>query len=229
MGVGAPVPRAAVRPPAGGAAMPSGSSVATYEDPYLWWWRVAKVVVAVAALVGGFLIYKRVTRPDVYAVSSPYRTNTGVTIELPAGGGWRTDRRLRMKQRNGPAWMRADVVFHGAKVATADRFVLTMRVHVPGGFPYQVDSEELRAGLERQLKQAVASAGSAVEELRCVVDGVVRTESSVACFGRVNYLGLALPAGVYLWQAGTDDVIGVAYATTDDTLTPLMDMARTAR
>lgn len=222
---GGPAPTTAPLPP------PTTSSLgATFAaEPNPWPARLIMVALLAAAGYGGYRLYRRLTRPDVVAISSPYRSSTGVTVELPGGSGWHSDRRLRLKESRGPAWMRGDVMFRGPTADAADEFVLVLRIHAPGGYSRAIDPEQLRSGLERGLQQTAAAAGATTRSLACVLESTWRTEQAVACYGVVVLPMRTVPCAVYLWVASDDDVVGIGYATGDGTLDPLEAMARTAR
>ncbi len=224
----APATEPVTRTMAGPASGPPPAR-AVLDDPSPWPGRLIKLALVAALAYGAYAGYRRLTRPDVFRVHSPYRSSTGMTLDLPGSSGWRTDRRLRQKQSQGSGWMRADVVFRGPDARNADDFVVVLRVHMPGGFSRAIDPESLRGGLERSLQQSALAAGATARNLACVHESTWRTEQAVACYGRFELPYRELPVGVYLWVASDDDVVGIGYATADGTLDPLAAMARTAR
>jgi hypothetical protein len=225
---GAPGSLAASRPNASPSA-PSPMGGTSLAAPNPWVGRGLVIAAAVGALLGGLWLYRRVTRADVIAISSPYRTTTGVTLDLPSGSGWKSDRRARIKKEAGAGWLRGDVMFRGGDTTSANEFVLAFRLHAPGRFASVPDGDQLLKTMEASLRQAAAASGADGKNVSCVIDREVRGDAALACFGRFEQLGRTLPVGVYVWIAGNDDAIGVAYAKLDGSLTPLQDMVRTAR
>ena len=224
----APLPPSSPRSSGEMAPLPASTPSADHEHPNPWPAHIVKILLGGLLLYAVYLGYRRVTRPDVVAISSPYRSHTGVTIELP-GRGWKADRRQRMKRENAGAWVRADAMFHGESFLGLDQLVVAIRTHAPGGFGDSLDPERMRTQLESQLRNGVAQAGASIRNLSCVVDNAVRPATTVACFGRIGYLDQEMPAGVFIWQASNEDMVGIGYATTADSLEPLLEMARTAR
>lgn len=213
--------------PAGYVSAPAGRNL--LDEPSVWPRRVFLLLVLGAVATGGYLLYRRIFRPGVVAIGSPYRSSTGVTLDLPGKTGWHSDRRGRMKQSNGDRWMRGEMVFRAAKVEEANEMAMVLRVHAPGAFSQTVDPEQLRVGLESALRQAAASAGATTKNLTCVLEYAWRSTTAVACYGIVVAPFREMPAGAYLWMHDEDDVIGIGYANADGNLGPLETMARTAR
>ncbi|HVV83664.1 MAG TPA: hypothetical protein VHE35_11375, partial [Kofleriaceae bacterium] len=201
---------------------------ARFDDPNVWLARGALLIVL---LGGAYLVYRlfRAGTAHVVSISSPYRSSTGVTVELPGRTGWHSDPGLRVRQSFSTGWLRGDVMFRARTAADADQFAMVMRVHVPGGFAHEVDPERMRTGLEASLRQAAAQAGAEARGLACAYDTSWRSGQAVACYGRVVLPARELPGGAYLWVENDDDVIGIAYASSDGALDPLEQMARTAR
>jgi hypothetical protein len=202
---------------------------ALLDAPSSWPRRIVTLVLVVAVAAGAYAGYRRVTRPDVVAIGSPYRSSTGVTIDLPPGPGWHADRTARLKRTNGPSWLRGEMIFRGPSAASASEFVLLVRAHAPGGFARAFDRAKLRADLERQLGQQATAAGATPRNLSCVDEDSWQPGIAEVCYGRLFLAGHDVGAGAYLWVVGDDDLIGIVYATEDVSLDALEVMARSAR
>jgi hypothetical protein len=174
--------------------------------------HVVAVLVLGAVAVGAGMLYQRLTRPDVVAVRSPYRSFIGMTVELP-GDGWKRDRRLRKSQSQGPRWMRFEALFRGKHLDDPDDLVMVFRVFAPGAFAARVDLGELRRQaqlMSQALGQLSAITGSPVE---CVADTAWRTEPAARCHGSATVQGRPYAIGVSIWQPTTEDLVGVFYVS----------------
>ena len=199
------------------------------DEPSPWPRRVLALALLVGGALGGYWLVRRIFRPDVVSISSPYRSSTGVTVELPGRTGWHSDRRHRMKESNGALWMRGDAMYRAAKLEEANELAAVMRVHAPGAFARVVDPEQLRASLEAALRQAAAAGGAQTKSLACVLENTWRSTVGVACYGVLVTPFREIAGGVYLWVHDDDDVIGIGYANADADLAPLEAMVKSAR
>jgi hypothetical protein len=206
-----------------------GGGRAVLDGPNPWIFRAVAIVVLAGAAYLGYRVYRYFNRPDIVAISSPYRSSAGVTIELPPGGGWRAARTARMTRSAGPSWMRAEAIFRGASLYTARELVVLVRMHAPGGFVRTIDRETMRAGLERSLQQQATAAGARTRALNCVHEDTWQPGLAEVCYGRIVLADRDIGAGAYLWLVGDDDLIGIVYATEDASLDALELMAKSAR
>ncbi|MBK9029966.1 MAG: hypothetical protein IPL61_01285 [Myxococcales bacterium] len=203
-------PGASRHPPlGGGTAMGEGVAPA----PRFGAIHGAMVLVAVGVIALVVIIYQRANRPNVKAIKSPYRSYVGMTVALPPGGGWKTDRRLRRSQTRGSQWVRFEAMFRGASVMDPDDLLLAFRVHSEGAFLAQVDLEQLRRQAQQISDQVKGSAALLGGDLECVADQALREDPAALCRGHAVMNGLAVTLGVYVWQPTTDDMLGLFYAS----------------
>jgi len=172
---------------------------------------VLVVLLAAGAVLAG-MAYQRLTRPDVLAVRSPYRSYIGMTVDLP-GDGWKRDRRMRKSRSQGAQWMRFEALFRGRSLDDPDELVMVFRVFAEGAFAARVNLEELRR--QAQLLTAALGTmssinGSAVD---CIADTAWRSEPAARCRGTATILGRPYAIGVSIWQPTTEDLVGVFYVS----------------
>jgi hypothetical protein len=199
------------------------------DEPSRWPRRIVTLLLIALLAWGAYGGYQRVFRKRIVAVSSPYKSSTGVTIDLPGRTGWYADRNARMKQSNGPTWMRGEALYRASKADQANEAAMVLRLHAPGAFARAIDPEELRRGLETALRQAAAGGGAMITNLSCALESSWRPAIGVACFGKLVLPHMEMPAGAYLWVQNDDDVVGIGYATAEGNLDQLEVMARSAR
>ncbi len=217
------LPRPSTLPP------PSASSGRAYlDDPSPWWRRGALIVILAAGCFGAFLVYQRMFKANVYEVGRTFKTSTGVTVDVPPGT-WKTDRRRRDRAEMGTGWVRTDTAFRGGDGTfdQAEDYFAVLRVHQPGAVP-AMNLDDLAARAQLTIPIGVERTTYSVRNLSCAAAREMR-DGAVACFGRFRFEGRELPFGCYLWVAGADDFVGVAYAAADGQLDPLHALARTAR
>ncbi len=210
---------------AGGTAAPArGSSLGR---------TVVALALLAAAGYGGWWLYRRQQRDDLVAVRSPYRGRTGMTMDLPAGGGWK-----RVREQSHISRGRLDLWAEGlvrgprlrSSVPEADEFLIVVRMRLRGA---HVDPQHPMA--TPALREALLNAAQMPEHdgfkllvATCELDDSARV-GAVRCDGEAQTtLG---PRGyrAYGWWAGSEDILVVAYSTTDRDHAALAGVVRSVR
>lgn len=196
---------------AGGTSVAGGTAVASRGGG-----RGVQVGLVIAAAVLAVLAgmgYQRCNRSDVVSIRSPHKSRIGLTFDLPAGGGWKVDRRLSQTREQAGAWMRTEAMFRGRSASDPTDLLLAFRVHAENAFPAQVDLNVLRRYAE-QITEAMRAMGTfAATGISCGADQRVRTEPAARCVGTATILGQVFTVGVYVWQPNTEDLVGLFYVS----------------